>query len=154
MNIVFLDLEETLIDEWNSANILAPNVDKIRQAIPADARLGIMSWAVWNMRDKDRFNLNMRADLERLLGKSFDDNFIWSMETWAFEFFKSTGKFVEKDDFFDILKKEDILFILSRCHSQFKDATVMLIDDAVQHGLESHSVQNNCSMKIININAI
>lgn len=153
--IIFLDLEETLIDNWENGWLLPEKVNAIRaMCAPFNAKVGLMSWAVWDESDKVKFNTNLRLELEEALGAKFSDDFVWSMDDWAKQLLEFQGKSVSRKDLFDIFGKHEVLFMVSRCHPAFKGHNVILFDDAVEDNLSWHSKANDCKVLICNINEI
>lgn len=152
MNLVFLDLEATVLDDWHSAMLLPHNLSKVSKllATPYD-KVGLMSWAVWDKKDKHTFNTEMRERLELGMMHQFDDTFVWDMQDWSDEFFKHSGKKVSRSDMFELFGKQELLFAMSRCHPLFRDQNVFLVDDRVEHELSWHSAKNNCSVKMLDI---
>jgi hypothetical protein len=151
--LVFLDLEETVLDNWDDANMLMGNVRWLQKRLAlVNCTLGLMSWAVWDEKDKTKFNSEMRPMLEEALGMPFDNRFVWSMDEWAEQVFKHHGKKVSRQDLFDLMGKQEVLFVLSRCHPDFKDNNLLLVDDAVEHDLSCLSVKNNCTVTMKNVN--
>jgi hypothetical protein len=170
-SIVFLDLEETVIDDWENGDLLLENIEKIAvflngkditwkgqpdnytsTATPLlNMRLGLMSWAVWDDVDKGKFNKRFRPHLEALLNRKFDDELVWSMNDWCAQLFKHSHLLLSKNDVFDIFGKEQFLFKFCQVHPLFKDNTVFLIDDVVEHQLTCKSFINRCTTQTCNI---
>lgn len=70
MRKVFLDLEGTLIDDWQNLNFLSDKAKFIfKQLLPSD-ELHIFSFAIWDIRDLARFNFELRFPLENLFTAS------------------------------------------------------------------------------------
>jgi hypothetical protein len=67
---VFLDLEETLIDAWDSAKPMLTNITAIRNRLKVQkiSAVQIFSFAIHHERDQDWFTKTMQADLEKRLG--------------------------------------------------------------------------------------
>lgn len=153
--ILFLDLEETLIDLWETRNTLVSNVERIREEFlltrEAPPVLGLMSWAVWNDQDKSIFNDELRKPLEDSLGMTFADEFVFSMDDWARQLERCTRKKMARGDLFSLFGKQEVLFSMSRHSHLFHNQKVVLVDDAVEHRLSWFSPQNNCAVEILNI---
>lgn len=158
--IIFLDLELTLIKEWNTwgtAEFLLPEIEKIAALMTHmedeghKVEMGLMSWAVWHELDKQNFNKKLRPELERLLGRTFTDKFVWSMDDWGAQVLKYGGKAVTMEDMMDMFHKQEVLFVLSRVSPDFTGQSVVLIDDAVEDGLSWHSPNNQCRVMMLNI---
>lgn len=149
--LVFLDLEETLLDEWNSGLFLPRKLDCVRDFLKDNpgSTVGLMSWAVWDDRDKARFEKEFRADLERNLECTFE--LVWSMDDWANEVFAHFNKKLSRQDLFDMFSKPEVLFALGRTHPLFHNQTVVLVDDAVEHKLTMTSPKNNCTVTLLNV---
>ncbi len=151
--IVFLDLEETVIDDWHSGMLLPGNIAVIRSLLQDNDRLGLMSWAVWGDTDKGIFTREFQPCLENInnLWKPFDPDLIWSMDDWANEVFKHTNLKVSRQDLFDVFKKQEVLFKLARHHPLFRNQVVALIDDAVEHDMTITVPETGCTVKFWNI---
>lgn len=154
-NILFLDLEETVINEWCRHPVfLRNNINKIKDMFFSrgeNLALGIMSWAMWNDEDKAIFNAEIRPTLEDLLGMKFSDEFVWSMDDWARKLLIFNKKKISREDLFDIFGKEEVLFMLSKTCTDFTGKNIFLVDDAVQDGLQFQSFENKCIGTIIKI---
>jgi hypothetical protein len=154
--ILLLDLEGTLIESWNEPDWI-PNGDKVCKFLTGSwlgepsgykGRIGLMSWAVENEQDKQKFNKFLRPIIEEQFHEfKFDDELVLSMQDWAALVFEATKCKVSIDDLFDVCKKEDVLFKL-RKHPMFHHACVTLLDDAVAKS-EYIECQDNKSKFII-----
>jgi hypothetical protein len=174
-NFVFLDLEETCIDDWSTATPLVQNLEKIDWFIngkeviippfkknqepivspPApmvNLHLGIMSWAVWDDVDKQLFLNLMREPIEKAIKRKFDDSLILSMADWADLVFECSGMRLSRHDMFDIYGKPDVLFMLMRKHPMFINSTTFLVDDAYEHQLTLTSHVRGAVVEFHNIN--
>jgi len=172
---VFLDLEETVIQDWSSLEALTANILKIERYLngydivipplkkggeetisPAtpilNLRLGLMSWAVWNDIDKQRFKAKIQPWLEPLIKRQFDEDLIFSMTDWARLVREATGKQLSQDDMFDLFGKPEVLWTLMCKHKMFYHSTVWLVDDAYEHMLNARSFENDCILQFQNIN--
>lgn len=76
---LFLDLEETIIDNWESKNII--NIDKIKNTIDYSNpdHLHIYSAAIWDSNDVTEFNNKLRDNLEILLKRKLIRSYQWNM---------------------------------------------------------------------------
>ena len=158
--LIFLDLEETLIDEWANGFLLLPKVDLVKALIAQmrmqteTVRVGLMSWAVWDEKDKVKFNNDLRDFLETNLKCTFDSELTWSMDEWCKEVWKCTNKKVDRTDIFELLDKEAILCLFAKKHPLFKNETVLFIDDTATHNMSVLVPERNCVLKCLNINAM
>jgi hypothetical protein len=141
--LVLLDLEETLIDEWDSFTLV--NVAPVQRWVAglksaADAtqvpvRFGLFSFAVWNAGDLARFQ-KQRDFLESVFGFKFDDNLLWTVEDISKRVEKACRvHFVSKNDFFDFIGANKTLTMVSLVGNDpfFKGKNVVLLDDTVEH---------------------
>ena len=159
--IVFLDLEETLIDNWwVGRNLLLDKIEKVKRYIDHQAfglkrnvKVGLMSWAVHDKKDRQIFVEELQPHIEKLLGMDFDNSYILTMDDWSLLVFQLTGLRTSREDLFEICKKEEILFMLIRKSTFFKNMSVMLIDDAVV-GFDMTVVSNNADLRVINIDTL
>lgn len=174
-NFVFLDLEETCIDDWTTGVLLEKNLAKIEEflngrdrviapfkknqepivskATPIiNLRLGLMSWAVWNDADVREFNELLRAPIEAAIKRKFDEDLIWSMKDWAKAIAESSNKVLLENDMFDLYGKPEVLFSLMRNHPMFDQSTIFLIDDAYEHQLTLKSYVRHVTVEFQNIN--
>jgi hypothetical protein len=67
---IFLDLEGTLIDAWDSARPMMTEIKAIRNRLKVQkiSTVQIFSFAIHHERDQDWFKRTMQADLEQRLG--------------------------------------------------------------------------------------
>ena len=158
---VFLDLEETLLDTWQDGNLLEVGLHRTRELLKRvrstdnRVRVGLMSWAVWDQKDKDDFNSRFRPFLEAELRTNFDDRLVWSMDNWAERVFKFGKKKLDRQDLFDMFQKEEVLFKLARCADpEFRNTAVFLVDDRVSHGLIVRVPEHECSVQLLNVNQL
>lgn len=156
--LVFLDLEETLIDNWEEMNLNLRGLRRTKaflNELMMDSGMrptvGLMSWAVWDARDLSVFETKLRPFLEAELGFKFDNAFLWSMDEWCKQLFVSSRKKLERSDLFDIFGKEETLFRMSRFHQLFANREVFLVDDTVSHWLQVEVPKNGCIVTLLNV---
>jgi hypothetical protein len=156
--ITLLDLEGTVIKSWEDPTWISVG-ENVRKYVTGEwlgppgeglARLGLMSWAVYNDRDKAIFNKSIRPWLEERINKKFDDDLILSMDDWADRVFEATNCKVSREDMFDVCKKEDVLFKL-RKHPMFHHTCTFLLDDAVDKHLYIECLDNKSKFLIRNV---
>lgn len=156
--LIFLDLEETLIDNWDNGFLLLPKVDLVRDLIAqmrtqnTSVRVGLMSWAVWDAKDKAKFNNDLREFLETNLNCTFDDNLVWSMDDWCKEVWCVTSKKLDRADVFELFDKEAILCLFAKKHADWENETVLFVDDTATHNMSVLVPARNCVLKCLNIN--
>lgn len=128
--VLFLDLEDTVIDNWTSGN--AVNTVRVRNIIkavrPTEVRL--FSYAVYNKSDVDTFNTIYRKWLEDLLGIKFEDE-VFCVDD-LFQMCKRDGVFYESiHDCMSLLGKAHGFQRFIEMSPEYKDCVITLVDDVV-----------------------
>lgn len=148
-NIIWLDLEETLIDQWGQFNLLDYHIKNIKLLIHQikPDELGVWSFAIWSEKDINTFNTNgIKEQLEQELNYKF--NSIFSIE--------EIREIVQEYEGF---KYENVIeFIqLNGKHWSFvkyaflhKDTNFYLIDDCVPN-MRIENTDNNVKVNLINV---
>lgn len=149
--VVFLDLEATLIPVWGTwtleSDILPRIIRQCTQGPDEVLTLGLMSWAVWDRKDADTFMHHLHPLLEETLGRPFTH--VFTMDMWASIMMQTCNLALSRDDMFDVMRKEDILFRLARSGWMFQH-DIELIDDSVSPGLVVHIPEHQSSITFIN----
>lgn len=152
--VVLLDLEETLIDIWGDGNFLDVGLDRTKKFLDElildggiRPRLGLMSWAVYNTRDKEEFNRRFRPTIEERLGMKFAEEYILTAPDWALE----CGPDDENELYNEIPSKEEVLLRLANSR-YFMNTQVFLIDDRVSHRCRIECPEWGSSVTFLNIN--
>lgn len=149
---IFLDLEETLIESWSDRTLLVNKIAAIDQFVKRTLidsrqtvgrrfanpplsmpRFGLMSWAVWNDKDKKDFQDEIQLWLEEQMKIVFNQELILSMDDWITLVRRNTVMNLSRQDLFDISSKETVLFWLRNATEGFPDGEITLIDDVVDH---------------------
>ena len=163
---IFLDLEETLIESWSDRTLLVNNVaaidrhikDKLKESRQLIGRrftnsplmmprFGLMSWAVWDDKDKTEFQQEIQPWLEEQMRITFSQELIVSMDEWTTLVRRNTVLKLTRQDLFDF-GKESLMFWLRNATNDFPEGEITLIDDAVEH---NNIIQTN-SRKITILN--
>lgn len=143
----FLDLEETVIDEWRTHNFLEERATAIKNAMDdiigireeiigesLTVQVGIMSWAIETMRDIVTFNETMREGLESFFDMTFNDRLIWTVSDWHSAINCNSPFQLTNDDFADFGGKENTLFWLRNApESDLPLGSIWVFDDVVSH---------------------
>ena len=140
---IFLDLEETVIDDWYSGNFLPQNIDRISDLIKKfsieynsriasnnNVNLILFSAAVTNQKDLDFFNLNFKITLEEKLGFKFNSEFLFSDENYFELALKNGIQMLDTDTVHDIFMfnpKEEIFNLIA-----IENEVNILFDDTVR----------------------
>lgn len=159
---IFLDLEETVIDEWRTHNFLEERATAIRDFVrdtidrreeilgeTFPVRWGVMSWAIETMRDVVTFNETMREGLESFFDITFDDRLIWTVEDWRSAINCNSPFNLNRDDFADFGSKENTLFWLRNApEGDLPLGFITLIDDVVSH--KNKIITENRAITLVN----
>lgn len=125
---VFLDLEETIIDSWQSG--LLVNVQVLREFLEKNnvTEIGIFSFAVYNDRDLEIFNRDHKPFIEKALNVTVTS--CVTVEQMQKSDTKFTGIFFDNiSDFISVRGKKDAFINFVNANIKFDKA--MLIDDVV-----------------------
>jgi len=141
---IFLDLEETVIDDWFSGVLLEDNISKIKNQInkfslkfnkekasSKNINLILFSAAITSKNDVLFFDENLRTILEQELDLSFNEVFLFSKEN-CFSLLKKINVFPDDTDILlDVFKfnqKEEVFNLISK-----KNEINILFDDKVEN---------------------
>lgn len=144
---VFLDLEETIIDSWESGNLV--NVQVIKDYLEKNniKEVGIFSFAIYNDRDLDIFSRDHKTAIERVLNVTIST--VISVEQMLKLDTAFTGLFFESvSDFISIRGKKDAFINFVNGNVKFDKA--ILIDDVVPNmSIKYHDV--NAEIELVNV---
>lgn len=74
--IIFLDLEDTIISNWYDGRLLGNNIKRIRNTIndrfPNFKFLNIWSFAIYNQKDIEEFDIRLRNEVEVAMRHQID----------------------------------------------------------------------------------
>lgn len=139
--VLFLDLEETVIDHWNSRTLLMKELHFIKQAIEFRnanheqpfVELGLFSYAVDNDKDLAVFEEELRKPIEDILGLKFNPKYLLTIETIKKLYTNATGLvFIEYTDFRDFCgDKAFTFFRIAPVVLEDSVKAAFLIDDLV-----------------------
>lgn len=152
-NLIFLDLEETLIDDWFNGLLLPEKCRKIRQFIQAISysEIGIFSYAIYNDEDLKKFQGTLKGPLETILEKKITQE-VLTIEKIMNIVCKNcnihSAKFTITDFFYFFNKQGGFLEFAKT----FKDTNLWLIDDAVDN-IKVNFQDINVNVNIINIDS-
>jgi len=150
MNTLFLDLEDTIIEEWDRPFLI--NVDKIKSFIDNNSftDFGIFSYAIHNQSDLALFKRDMKPMIEKALGIKINDDLIWTpshVQDALIKYKKIAG--AEWDDVFTWTDKEYGFQLVCMHLMKDMECVLTLIDDTVN---ETHYGAGNCFIKTYNVN--
>lgn len=134
---LFLDLEETLIDEWTTKNII--NIDKIKQLITEinPSTVHIFSAAIWNINDINEFNNELRYYLNTAFNIRIDK--VVSMKTAKkFSSWKTYNSTIQEL----LLTIGKFKLFIDFCKSNYSNCTCILIDDMCDNEIITNSDLN------------
>ncbi len=148
-NLVFLDLEGTIIDTWENGSIGNSRVIKsFIDTLDVDC-IYIYSFAIHDDNDKNDFKLRFQDKLEDLLDKKI--YYVYSVEEVMKEILKDKKISLEKNQLLQVYGK-DLSFDLF-CNRKFKNKNCYLIDDMVPNK-EIINFDSNNSIKYISIDKL
>jgi len=153
MNILFLDLEGTVIKTWENPTII--NADKVKRFIEQGSftKFSIFSFAIWHAEDGATFLNDMKADLEAALGIEIDADLVPTIETLRRDVMSEFNLAkLTKDDFFCFNNKESAF--ITFCRRNFKDCTCTLIDDIIWDEISFSVRRKNLLVNTVNVNSL
>lgn len=133
--VLFLDLEETIINDWWSRKLV--NVHKLRKYIRLNSisTIGIFSFAIFDDNDRKDFSDNMHSWLEEVLEVTISDELIPTVEDVVkiVSHQKRILPLITARDFFDFFDKRSAFEYYCTNDYRFADHKCTLIDDAVKN---------------------
>jgi len=135
MGVLYLDLEGTIIKDWQEPVILWSKVDRIKRMIEIDetqgelGKLGIFSWAIWDDKDKQKFEDTLYKPISNAIGMQIDLDSIPSVDDLVTLFSTEGYTRHERQDIFDFYNKESAFIKYCRLH--YKEGSFILMDDVV-----------------------
>lgn len=131
--MIFIDLENTLIEDWDSMIPMFDNIRKVKDMLGSCECINIFSWAIFNDNDVETFNKHLRGLIEDSLVVKVKD--VITMEKVKDVLGKSYGFKIEDEDFTTFINKETAferyILQLVEC-GEIVDSVNMLIDDTVK----------------------
>jgi len=146
--ILFLDLEETVIDDFFSANPI--NILKVRTFLKKEKfdEIRIFSFAISSDRDISRTQTIIIPMLEKLLEQDISKD-IMTVGDMATIITKEEGIFFENEFELSLTFKKDITF-LKICMHTLKNTEAVLLDDTVKN-FKGCFVDKKLDLRMINI---
>jgi hypothetical protein len=125
---VFLDLEETIIDNWDSGMLV--NSTRVRDWLHANSvtDVSIFSFAIWDSADLADFNRRLRPWLARALDISVTDA-VTVAELWSTDTQCSGTVFDNVADFISVRGKSGTF--ANWCRWKLAGVNALLVDDVV-----------------------
>ena len=147
---VFLDLEETVINNWTEGMLL--NSSRVREWLQDlnIKQVRLFSFAIWNEKDQFRFEKEFKPVLRRALDVGFID--CPSVEDFIKADLKVTGVLWDNLHEFAVIRGKQDAF-RSWCKLHFDGQHNVLLDDTVTNGIW-HNKDTNLKLEFINITAI
>lgn len=131
-HIAFLDLEETIIDNWDT--FFPVNVEKVKKWIneqPFGTKFGCFSFAVYDEKDKQKL-WRVMNDLEMEFGFVFEPELIFTVDTMRRVIAHHLKLLdVTRDEVISVFKKEQAFTLFSK-QACFNGKSLTLLDDTVQ----------------------
>ena len=149
-NIVWVDLEETLIDSWGEFNVIDRNINNINKLLKKvkQTEMSVWSFAIWTENDIKRFNTNgIKQQLEELLEFNFTNiHTIDEMKQMVEEY--DQFKYNDTVEFIQLNQKlwSFVKYCLNHSNTSF-----WLIDDCVPN-MTIQNKDSNVTINCINVN--
>lgn len=146
---IWIDLEDTVIDNWSSGYLLHLNVEKIKTFLNEKKphRINIWSFAIWYEKQKlDFINSGMKESIECAL-ESLIDQYpsIEEMRALVYDF-----EHIHYQDTNDFILLNGKAWSFIKFASLFSDTEFFLIDDSVP-SLTVQNRQTNTIIHLLNI---
>lgn len=147
---LYLDLENTLIDEWGSNKLLLDKIAIIKAFIKQHSlkRATIFSFALTNSKDLTYFNKNIKKELESILSISIDVVIIEDIFETIMSKFGIKARFYEFHDIYLFKNQKTDMFkhYVEKCFDDIENETFVLFDDTVN---ETTILLNKTYTKIV-----
>ncbi len=151
--IVFLDLEDTVIDEFNKVGFAAlVNIAEVKAFIEteAPAAVKLFSFALWNDHCVKQFGFFFEERLNRALGVKFDLADVFTTEK-LFLMCRRRGLIFEDQNECMLFHSKDYGFQrFIEMSPEFDDCEVVLVDDAVE-SKTIHYPGRNLTIRMVNV---
>ena len=151
--IVFLDLEDTVIDEFNKVGFAAlVNIPQVKAFIEAESpdEVRLFSFALWNDHCVKQFGFFFEERLNRALGVKFAMADVFTTEK-LFLMCRRRGLIFEDQDECMLFHGKQYGFQrYIELSKEFDDQEVVLLDDSV----ETHSIHypnRNLRLRMVNV---
>lgn len=127
MTILFLDLEDTIIESWDNPVLM--NVEKIREWIESHSfsEIRLFSFAVHCDRDIHIFETQMREAIERVLNIKIHPQ-VFATGNHYKEIGKHFKESITHNELFEVIGK--YRSFIAWCNIHFKENHCVLLDDA------------------------
>lgn len=152
--IVFLDLEDTVIDEfWKGAGACLMNIDRVRAFLAREKPDGVQlfSFALAGDDTVEQFRLGLEARLSEALGVVFDPAAPFTTAT-LFRLCRRHGTVFEDEHECMLFHGKELGFQrFIEMSSEFDDTEVVLVDDSVDLK-EIRLPRRNLTIRMVNVN--
>ena len=154
--ILLLDLENTIIEDWSEApNLLGDSYPELKEWVGShvvqNARVGLLSWAIWNDDDLIKFNKRFRPVIEDGHGFKFDDSLIFNRDKLLTKFQGwKRMPFLDGDDFMSFFNKRIVCEELWLHEFSEPETKIVFLDDTVPDMVLKHSTIKNNSLELVN----
>ena len=146
---IFLDLEKTVIDSWDSGKLLESNIAKITRHVRTlnsltDTKLdlGIFSFAIWNDNDRIEFIEKMLPAIEEVIRIDVNQDLIPSIADLVQHIKKKQNLSVfDHNEFFNFFNKKSAFlawgeqFVKASAEQPPQFKMIELIDDMVDNSI-------------------
>jgi hypothetical protein len=156
--ILLLDLENTIIGDWNSdTQLLCHAFPILKEWVKVNAfkaKVGIFSWAIWDENDLNIFNKpnGIRQDFETTHRLSIDDELIFTMKQLAQlarEWWKIAPWIIDCDVLDPFQKRHIVEEMWLRLWNKPNTKIILFDDTLPDMTLINNNVENNC-LELVN----
>lgn len=152
--IVFLDLEDTVIDEfWRAGSARLMNIERVRAflAVERPDAVRLFSFAMADERTVEQFCREFEARLSAALGVTFDLTDTFTTDQ-LFRLCRRHGTIFEDENECMLFHGKEIGFQrFIEMSEQFDDTEVVLVDDSVDLK-EIRLPRRNLTIRMLNVN--
>lgn len=146
MRVLFLDLENTVIDDWYEGNFLLSRIEKIKEWIELESFcgnnfdcLGLFSWAVNDFNDLKTWEKQFKDMLESLFNLKFEQRLLYTVQD--VKRLLCTNRRMKQSsvgdsEFFDVWSNKSLTFTEVCVTDIFRNTQVQhatLVDDIAWH---------------------
>ena len=145
---IFIDLEETVINEWGKSPTFLPHCGRINTLLKLlnPRRVQIFSFAIHTPEEEQEFEVFIQADLEHRMGRIID-KVIPVRDMFTISVKAQRTHFLDLSDFLLTRGKEGAFH--DWCHVNHAGETSVLIDDVVPNRT---TIDHDTKTKIVTLN--
>lgn len=156
--IVFLDLEDTVLDDFSKGfEAKAVNHAQVARFLAAERpdEVRIFSFAISNDWDVKTFERVYKSWLEKALGVTIQGGELVFKTQQLYELCLETGHYFETEQECRAFHRKDLGFLqFIRKSDEFVDCEVVLVDDAIGEPMTITLPKRNVAIRLINVETL